>query len=199
MLSGRRVQFSLRNQRVVRAKVVALSITHTKECFMPQSLLEMAKDLILAQIQAQKLSPEEMQTALQHTYNSLLALQAQEETNGIVAVETPETRQGPVHWRKSITKHTVSCLACGQSFKQLSVRHLKEHGLDGRSYRVKYGIPRTQALAAKETTSRRKEIVQRSRPWEKAPTYLKAQEKAQKAVAQRKRTAQRKGMARAKA
>jgi hypothetical protein len=39
---------------------------------------------------------------------------------------------------------------------------------------------------------RRKEVVQRTRPWEKAPTFVKAQEKAQKAVAQRKRTARRK-------
>ena len=165
---------------------------------MSQSLLEMAKDLVLAQIEAHRLSPEEMHTALQHIYNSLLALKAQEESNGIVAVETPEMRQGPVNWRKSITKHTVTCLACGASFKQLSVRHLKDHNLDGKSYRVKYGIPRTQSLSAKETTSKRKEIVQRSRPWEKAPTYLKAHEKAEQAVAQKKGRAQRKGTARAK-
>jgi hypothetical protein len=36
---------------------------------------------------------------------------------------------------------------------------------------------------------RRKQIVQRARPWEKAPTFLKAHEKAQQAVAQRKKTA----------
>ena len=93
---------------------------------MPQTLLEMAKDLVLAQIQAQKLSPEDMHTALQQTYSSLLALQAQEDANGPVAVATPETPAAPVHWRKSITKDTVTCLACGQSFKQLSVRHLKD-------------------------------------------------------------------------
>ena len=58
---------------------------------MSQSLLEMAKDLSLAQIQAQKLSPEDMHTALQHTYGSLLALQAQEDSNGLVAAATPET------------------------------------------------------------------------------------------------------------
>jgi hypothetical protein len=90
------------------------------------------------------------------------------------------------------------CLECGQSFKQLSVRHLKEHGLDGKAYRIKYGIPRTQALAAKEITSRRKEIVQRTRPWEKAPTFLKAQETAQQVVAQKTGRVQRKGTARAK-
>ena len=132
---------------------------------MSQSLLEMTKDLVLAQIEAHRLSPDEMHSALQQTYTSLLALQAQEDSNGTVAVATPETQPEPVHWRKSITKHTVACLACGQSFKQLSVKHLKVHGLDGKSYRVKYGIPRAQALSAKATTSRRKEVVQQSRPW----------------------------------
>jgi predicted transcriptional regulator len=156
---------------------------------MSQTLLEMAKDLVMAQIEAQRLSPDDMHTALQQTYASLKALQAQEDGHGHIAVVTLGTPPAPVNWRKSITKHHVTCLECGASFKQLSVRHLKEHGLDGKGYRIKYGIPRTQPLAAKETTSRRKEIVQRARPWEKAPTFLKAQEKAQQAVAQRKKTA----------
>ena len=45
---------------------------------MSQTLLEMAKDLVLAQIQAHRLSSEDMHAALQDTYSSLLALQAQE-------------------------------------------------------------------------------------------------------------------------
>jgi predicted transcriptional regulator len=159
---------------------------------MSQTLVEMAKDLVLAQIEAHRLSPDDMHTALQQTYASLLALKAQDDANGNVAVVTPAIPSKPVNWRKSITQHTVTCLECGVSFKQLSVRHLKEHGLDGRSYRVRYGIPRTQPLAAKETTAIRKAIVQKSRPWEKAPTFLKAQEKAQKAVAQKKRVVRKK-------
>ena len=154
---------------------------------MSQTLLAMAKDLVMAQIEAHRLAPDEMHTALQQTYASLKALQAQEDAHGSVAVVTPGTPPKRVNWKKSITKHTVTCLECGASFKQLSVRHLKEHGLDGRSYRIKYGIPRAQSLAAKAITSRRKAIVQRARPWEKAPTFVKAQEKAQKAVAQRKK------------
>jgi predicted transcriptional regulator len=163
---------------------------------MSQTLLEMAKDLVLAQIEAHRLSPGEMHESLQHTYSSLLALKAQEDSNGSIPGATPETPAAPLNWRKSITKHHVTCLACGASFKQLSVRHLRVHGLDGRSYRAKYGMPRTQALSAKETTVRRKEIVQESRPWEKAPTYLKGQEekeRKQASVAQRKRTARTKG------
>ena len=119
---------------------------------MSQTLLEMAKDLVLAQIEAHRLSPEEMHQALQHTYASLHALKAQEDADGIVPVTTPETPSKPVDWRKSLTKHTVICLECRASFKQLSVRYLRDHGLDGRSYRVKYDMPRTQPLAAKEIT-----------------------------------------------
>ena len=165
---------------------------------MPQTLLEMAKDLVLAQIHAQKLSPAEMHTALQHTYTSLLALQAQEDANGSIPRATRETPSEPINWRKSITKHHVACLVCGASFKQLSVRHLREHGLDARSYRVQYGIPRKQPLSARSVTAIRKQIVQTTRPWEKAPTFLKAQEKAEQAVAPTKRQAQKKGTSRAK-
>ena len=138
-----------------------------------------------------------MHAALQQTYANLQALKAQEDANGSVAVVTPATPK-PVDWRKSITKHVMTCLECRASFKQLSVRHLKEHGLDGRSYRLKYGIPRTQPLAAKEITSHRQEVVQRSRSWEKAPTFVKAQEKAQKAIAQTTGRVQRKKTAKGK-
>ena len=120
---------------------------------MSQTLLEMAKDLVLAQIEAQRLAPDDMHQALQQTYASLQALKAQEDAGGSVAVATPETSPEPVNWKKSITKYRVTCLECGAGFKQLSVRHLKEHGLDGKAYRLKYGIPWTQALAAKEVTS----------------------------------------------
>jgi predicted transcriptional regulator len=78
---------------------------------MSQTLLEMAKDLVMAQITARRLSPEEMHQALQQTYASLQALKAQEDANGSVAVVTPEIPSKPVTWRKSITKHRVTCLS----------------------------------------------------------------------------------------
>jgi predicted transcriptional regulator len=165
---------------------------------MSQTLLEMAKDLVLAQIQVHRLSPEDMHAALQDIYNSLLALHVREVSNGSGAVETPKTPPAPINWRKSITKQTVTCLACGVSFKQLSVRHLRAHGLDRRSYRVKYGIPPRQPLSARTVTALRKQIVQRSRPWEKAPTYLKAKAQAAQTVTEKTRQAQRKGTSRAK-
>jgi predicted transcriptional regulator len=151
---------------------------------MPQTILEMAKDLVMAQIQAGALPPDEMHKELQKTYASLADLRVKEELgeSGVLTARGGEdlSLEGnggstASHWKKSIKKYTIECLVCGAAFKQLSVRHLKEHGLDARSYRVRFGIPRTQPLSAKDTTTMRKKIVQQSRPWEKAPTYIKAQ------------------------
>ena len=143
---------------------------------MAQTILEMAKDLVTAQIKAGGFLPDELHIRLQKAYMSLVELKAREDAGS-------EAPFGPINgsarpagnWKKSIRKYTITCLECGATFKQLSVRHLKDHELDPQSYRAKYGIPRTQPLSAKDTTATRKQIVQRSRPWEKAPTFMKAQ------------------------
>ncbi|MGQ4810430.1 hypothetical protein NKDENANG_03896 [Candidatus Entotheonellaceae bacterium PAL068K] len=142
---------------------------------LTQSVLEMVKDLV---------------KELRKTYASLRALKTKEVSGAISTVYVPEAKAPAKTWKQSITKHTVMCLECGALFKQLSVRHLKEHDLDARSYRIKHGIPRTQPLSAKATTVIRKKIVQQNRPWEKAPTYIKAhKDKGRKPKATRKQTA----------
>jgi predicted transcriptional regulator len=141
---------------------------------MAQTLLEMTKDLTRTLVETGMLSAEDVPDALQKTYATLTALKAQEETGTTSTVSVAQS--APVDWRKSITKHAVTCLDCGHAFKQLSIRHLRTHGLDARSYRTKYDIPRSQPLAARETTVRRQQIVRETRPWEKAPTFRKRQE-----------------------
>jgi predicted transcriptional regulator len=91
---------------------------------MSQTLLEMAKDLVMAQIAVHRLSPDEMHQALQQTYASLQALQAQEDGNGngSVVIVTPAPPPEPVNWKKSITKHVVTCLECGASFRGIHFR-----------------------------------------------------------------------------
>jgi hypothetical protein len=64
---------------------------------MAQTLLEMAKDLVMAQIKAHRLSSEEMHQTLQQTYASLKALQAQEDGNRSVVIVTPETPSKPIN------------------------------------------------------------------------------------------------------
>lgn len=139
---------------------------------MSESLLEMAKDLALAQIQAGHVTPDEMTSVLNATYETLQQLHASEPS---LASNGPST--SPLDWKKSLTKHAVTCLECGATFRQLSTRHLRQHDLDGRSYRAKYGIPRTQPLSAREVLARRREIVRATKPWERSPTSPKAQVK----------------------
>jgi predicted transcriptional regulator len=133
----------------------------------------MAKDLTRSLVETGRLSAEDMQDVLQQTHTTLSVLRDQEESGAITVL--PVADASPVDWRKSISKHAITCLECGLAMKQLSIRHLGLHGLDGRSYRMKYAIPRTQPLAARSTTDRRRQVVRQTRPWEKAPTYRKGQ------------------------
>lgn len=140
---------------------------------MSETLLEMTKALVLAQIEVQHVTPENLQTVLHSTYHALYQLQAQEAEDcnvrdaGLqVNASTPDASA----WQKSITKHTIRCLECGDSLKQLSRRHLQRHGLDSRSYRRKYGIPREQPLSSRVATARRRQLAKMIRPWEKART-----------------------------
>jgi predicted transcriptional regulator len=140
---------------------------------MTQTLLEMAKDLTRSLVETGSLSAENMQDVLQQTHTTLSMLRGQEESGAMTAL--PVVDASPVDWRKSIRKHAITCLECGQAMKQLSIRHLRQHELDGRSYRAKYSIPRTQPLSARSTSDRRRQVVRQTRPWEKAPTYRKGQ------------------------
>ena len=133
---------------------------------MTPSLLELAKDVTLALVESGNLSSDDMYDTLHKTHATLVALQAQEASG--TATNRPVAQMAPVNWHKSITKPTVACLECGAPFKQLSLRHLRLHDLDGRSYRIKYGIPG-------DTTARRREVVQETRPWGKTLTFRSAQ------------------------
>jgi predicted transcriptional regulator len=156
---------------------------------MPQSTLEMAKDLVLAQIQSGMLSPEGMQEALGRIHQNLMSLKNRE------ASGLPGSAPGraPADWRQSITQHAITCLECGAQFRQLTGRHLGLHGLDARSYRGKFGIPQSQPLAARETAAKRRQITAEVRPWEKSPTYRKGQEAKAAAKKSGRKKATRKG------
>jgi predicted transcriptional regulator len=141
---------------------------------MSPSILEMAKDLVLAQIQAGSLLPEDMDSAMRRTHQSLMSLKSREESG--LSMSAAGIRRAPMDWRQSITRHAITCLECGAILKQLTGLHLRLHALDARSYRTKYGIPATQPLSARATAAKRRQIVAAAKPWEKSPTYRKGQE-----------------------
>lgn len=128
----------------------------------------MTKELVTEQIRVHQLSPEDAKSLLMSTHATLLSMN-QEEAPGAVTANS-EAPKDIVHsdWKRSIAKHTITCLECGSSFRQLSARHLRLHDLDPNTYRTKYGIPSTQALSSREATARRRELAQQIQPWEVA-------------------------------
>ncbi|ETX04657.1 MAG: hypothetical protein ETSY2_27600 [Candidatus Entotheonella gemina] len=147
---------------------------------MPQTILEMAKDLVTEQILRNDVSSDEAQSLLIATHETLAALQRAEMTT--FAQTSPESGEdsSQTDWQRSISKYAIRCLECGDSFRQLSSRHLRIHDLNSRSYRAKYGIPRTQPLSSRTATARRRELAQQIRPWEKAASERNAAKAAAK-------------------
>ena len=146
---------------------------------MAQSITEMAKDLTLALIKGNLITAEDMQQRLVETHASLLQLKAREDStlaSGIGRETQIDSSPAPQDWKKSIQKHSIACLICGQTFKQLSGHHLHQHGFSPRTYRQHFGIPSTQSLSAKDIRAKRRRIAKHNRPWENSPTYLKSQE-----------------------
>ncbi len=119
---------------------------------MAKSLLEMAADIVKSQCQTTAMSGEDIATSLNSTFTSLQNLQAAE-VSGDLADDAPAVDIKP---ERSILKNKIICLECGESFTMLSPKHLREHDLDGRSYRKKYGFPLRQPLCAKSLSERRK-------------------------------------------
>ncbi len=153
---------------------------------MPQSILEMAKDLVQAQIQNGAVEPEKMMEFLKETVEGLAELHTRYSNPTGPGAGDNATPEEPIDWRNSIKKNSILCLESGQEFKQLSARHLQKYGLTPKSYRQKYGIPMSQPLSAKSVSKRRQQIARRTRPWENAPTYRKSQHEAEAAVADKK-------------
>jgi len=120
---------------------------------MAKSLVEMAAELVQAQCSSTSMTAEEVAQALQATYNALRALQLDEAQGAAASTPGPEPVVTP---EKSIQKHKIVCLECGEEFKMISPKHLKSHGLTRREYRKKWGLPLRQALCAKELSDRRK-------------------------------------------
>ncbi len=135
---------------------------------MTQTLLEMSKELVTELIRAHHLSPDDAQATLLSTHAILQSLHDAEASSATATKSATHAETEPTNWKRSITKHSITCLECGQTFRQLSTRHLRMHDLDPRTYRTRYGIPSTQPLSSRQATARRRELAQQIRPWEQA-------------------------------
>lgn len=125
---------------------------------MSKSLLEMAADIVKSQCTSTSMTADDIGASLQNTFSVLQSLQANEISAeaGQAADSKDQAPAVELTPEKSIQKNKIICLECGESFKQLSPKHLASHGLTGREYRQKYGFALRQPLCAKSLSERRK-------------------------------------------
>lgn len=119
---------------------------------MAKSLTELAAGIVEAQAGHTTMAPEEMGEMLRKVFEALRVIKTKEEGPGV-----PEEERAPaLDPGRSIQRNKVICLECGKEFMQLTNRHLREHGLNSREYRRKYGFSVRQPLTAKTLTAKRR-------------------------------------------
>ena len=149
---------------------------------MSKSLTEMAADIVAAQAAHEYMSPEELEATLRKTFEALQGIKAREEEALEKAVSQPE-----IDPERSIRRNKVICLECGREFKQLTSRHLKEHGLTAREYRRKYGFSARQPLSAKMLSEKKRKTAKKLGLGEKLQAARKEKPKDKKKRAPRRK------------
>jgi predicted transcriptional regulator len=125
-----------------------------------EDILHMTHDLVRAQIAQRNIDADSIYHWLRETHVTLSALWEAENA------PRPQPVVPRVDWRGSIGNDHVTCLVCGTRFRQIGNKHLSSHGLTVSQYRERYGIPEAEKLSARDSTRRRREIMQAVRPWE---------------------------------
>ena len=87
--------------------------------------------------------------------------------------------------KRSIKENSIICLECGRSFRVLTIRHLRTHGLDARTYKEKYGFKKNTPLACKSLIRVRRKKMNDMRLWTRKKNVPEGQpEEAPKAKAE---------------
>jgi predicted transcriptional regulator len=124
----------------------------TKEEHMA-NLLEMAAEIVAAHASTTTMSREDLIAELTEIHKALAALE-----QGAEVVEEAPADAPVVSVKKAFGKDKVVCMICGKEMKTLT-RHLRtSHEMKPGEYRKQFGIPRTQALAAKNYSESRRQM-----------------------------------------
>lgn len=126
--------------------------------------LKLSFEIVKAQATTRPMTSTEMMTLAKELAEGMKALAG----GSVEAAAAPETAApSVVDAKKSIKEKSVTCLECGKAFKILSGRHLASHGLDKKSYCLKFGLKKGTSLAAKALARARKEKMLSMELWKR--------------------------------
>ena len=118
------------------------------------TILEMAAEIVAAHASTTNMTKEELVLELTDVYNTLNSLEKGE----VVSVAAPEEQGPAVTRKKAFGKDKIFCMICGKGMKTLS-RHLKtSHDMSASEYRKQFDIPRSQSLASKSYSEKRRQM-----------------------------------------
>jgi predicted transcriptional regulator len=124
---------------------------------MAKNLVEMAADIVAAQANSGRMSPDELSGAIHRVYDALVEIERKQRKGE----EEPEaTDSGLAYLRahpdKAITRSYIVSLESGEKFKQITARHLSKYKLTPAEYRAKWGYSKRQPLVAKALSAKRR-------------------------------------------
>lgn len=117
------------------------------------TLIELAADIVAAHASTTAMSKEELVAELSDVYLALSAIDKGETVEAAAAEDVPVVSR-----KKAFGKDKVYCMICGKGMTALT-RHLKTaHGMTPGEYRKQFDIPRTQSLAARAYSEKRRQM-----------------------------------------
>ncbi len=118
------------------------------------TILEMAAEIVAAHASTTNMTKEELVLELSDVYNALNSLEKGED----VSDAAPEEQGPAVTRKKAFGKDKIFCMICGKGLKTLS-RHLKtSHDMSASEYRKQFDVPRSQSLASKSYSEKRRQM-----------------------------------------
>lgn len=121
------------------------------------TLLELTASIVSSHASITELTSEELLQEIQKVHTALQKLE------GFIAEETEaaEAKVPAISLKKAFQADQVICMVCGKGGMKTLARHLAQvHKMKPGEYRKQFGIPRTQALTAKNFSESRRKMAQ---------------------------------------
>ncbi len=128
-----------------------------------EEYIKQALEIVKAQASVRNMTEEEITSMVKSLANQLKEIIEGKD----LAAEEEKQQEPPVDPKKAIREKSIVCLECGKSFRIITKRHLKSHGLTPEEYKKKWGYKKSQSLIAKSLARERRKKMQEIQLWKK--------------------------------
>lgn len=127
-----------------------------------EDYLKEAVEIVKAQASVRTMTEEEITSMVQK-----LAMGIRSIKSGSGGDYDPDGALANMDSKKAIKEKSITCLECGKTFKVLTKRHLKAHGLTPAEYKEKHGYKKDVSLIAKGLARDRRKKMLEMELWKK--------------------------------